>query len=218
MLSAAIGAILGNISGYAVGRLVGETVLARHGWRIGLNGRRLALGRYMFARHGGKMIFFSRFAALLRSFFSALLAGANMMKWRPFLLWSVVGGFAWPSLSGFGVFLLGNAAKRLSGPASIAFGITAAARHSGRSDPGTAQRRPVDRGRLAMGTTVAPFDTRCIRRLAAPVIARSAIAWCPRHRPKPPAMSWPLTTQPGSRLERDAARLVARRPGLRSQG
>lgn len=125
VLSAAIGAILGNISGYAVGRLVGETLLARHGWRIGLNARRLALGRYMFARHGGKMIFFSRFAALLRSF-SALLAGANMMRWRPFLFWSVIGGFAWPCLSGFGVFLLGNAAKRLSGPASIAFGLTAA--------------------------------------------------------------------------------------------
>jgi membrane protein DedA with SNARE-associated domain len=124
--SAGAGAVAGNIAGYAVGRLVGETVLAKHGWRIGLNGRRLALGRYMFARHGGKMVFFSRFAALLRSF-SALLAGANMMHWRPFLLWSVIGGFAWPSLSGFGVFLLGNAAKRLSGPASIAFGLTAAA-------------------------------------------------------------------------------------------
>jgi membrane protein DedA with SNARE-associated domain len=123
--SAAAGAITGNIAGYAVGRLVGETVLARHGWRIGLNDRRLALGRYMFARHGGKMVFFSRFAAILRSF-AALLAGANMMRWRPFLLWSIAGGIAWPSLSGFGVFLLGNAAKRLSGPASIAFGLTAA--------------------------------------------------------------------------------------------
>ncbi len=124
--SAASGAVAGNICGYAVGRLLGETLLARYGWRIGLNDRRLALGRYMFARHGGKMVFFSRFAAILRSF-AALLAGANLMKWRPFLLWSIAGGIAWPSLSGFGVFLLGNAAKRLSGPASIAFGVTAAA-------------------------------------------------------------------------------------------
>jgi membrane protein DedA with SNARE-associated domain len=124
--SAACGAVLGNVGGYVLGRFVGETLLARHGWRIGLNGRRLALGRYMFARHGGKMVFFSRFAAILRSF-AALLAGANLMPWRPFLLWSIAGGVAWPSLSGFGVFLLGNAAKRLSGPASIAFGLTAAA-------------------------------------------------------------------------------------------
>jgi membrane protein DedA with SNARE-associated domain len=123
--SAAAGAITGNVGGYFLGRLLGETVLARHGWRIGLTNRRLALGRYMFARHGGKMVFFSRFGAILRSF-SALLAGANLMRWRPFLLWSVAGGIAWPACSGFGVFLLGNAAKRLSGPASIAFGITAA--------------------------------------------------------------------------------------------
>jgi membrane protein DedA with SNARE-associated domain len=126
VLAAAAGAITGNIAGYAVGRLLGETILARHGWRIGLNDRRLALGRYMFARHGGKMVFFSRFGAILRSF-AALLAGANMMKWRLFLIWSVAGGIAWPATSGFGVFLLGNAAKRLSGPASIAFGITAVA-------------------------------------------------------------------------------------------
>jgi membrane protein DedA with SNARE-associated domain len=119
------GAITGNIVGYGVGRLVGETVLARHGWRIGLNDRRLALGRYMFARHGGKMVFFSRFAAVLRSF-AGLLAGANLMRWRPFLIWSVAGGIVWPGVIGFSVFLLGNAAKRLSGPASIAFGVTAA--------------------------------------------------------------------------------------------
>jgi membrane protein DedA with SNARE-associated domain len=122
--SAAAGAITGNIAGYFLGRLLGETLLVRYGWRIGLTNRRLALGRYMFARHGGKMVFFSRFGAILRSF-SALLAGANLMRWRPFLLWSIAGGIAWPACSGFGVFLLGNAAKRLSGPASIAFGITA---------------------------------------------------------------------------------------------
>jgi membrane protein DedA with SNARE-associated domain len=122
--SAAAGAITGNIGGYFLGRLLGETLLVRYGWRIGLTNRRLALGRYMFARHGGKMVFFSRFGAILRSF-SALLAGANLMRWRPFLLWSIAGGIAWPACSGFGVFLLGNAAKRLSGPASIAFGITA---------------------------------------------------------------------------------------------
>jgi membrane protein DedA with SNARE-associated domain len=123
---AVCGAVLGNLVGYAIGRRLGETLLARHGPRIGLTPRRLALGRYMFARHGGKMVFFSRFVAVLRSF-AALLAGANLMPWRGFLFWTVAGGIAWPSLVGFGVFMLGNAAKRLSGPAGIAFGVTAAA-------------------------------------------------------------------------------------------
>jgi membrane protein DedA with SNARE-associated domain len=122
---AAAGAIAGNVAGYLLGRLLGETLLARHGWRVGLTARRLALGRYLFARHGGKMVFFSRFAAVLRSF-AGLLAGANLMRWRYFLLWTVIGGIAWPATIGFAVFLLGNAAKRLSGPASIVFGVLAA--------------------------------------------------------------------------------------------
>ena len=125
LASAAAGAMLGNMAGYVLGRLVGQRVLARHGWRIGLTDRRLALGRYMFARHGGKMVFFSRFAAVLRSF-SALLAGANLMAWRPFLLWSAAGAIAWPGVTGLVVFALGNAARRLSGAAAIGFGVLAA--------------------------------------------------------------------------------------------
>jgi membrane protein DedA with SNARE-associated domain len=125
LASAAAGATLGNVVGYTLGRLVGQRVLAQHGWRIGLNDRRLALGRYMFALHGGKMVFFSRFAAVLRSF-TAVLAGANLMAWRPFLLWSVAGGIVWPCVTGSVVFALGNAARQLSGPASIVFGLVAA--------------------------------------------------------------------------------------------
>jgi membrane protein DedA with SNARE-associated domain len=47
------------------------------------------------------------------------------MCWRPFLGWSIVGAIAWPTVHCTTVFLLGNAAKKLSGPASIAFGISA---------------------------------------------------------------------------------------------
>ena len=125
LASAAAGAMLGNLIGYSIGRLVGQRVLASHGWRIGLTDRRLTLGRYMFALHGGKMIFFGRFAAILRSF-AALLAGANLMPIRPFLLWSLAGAIAWPSVTGLVVFALGNAARRLSGPAGIVFGLVAA--------------------------------------------------------------------------------------------
>lgn len=117
---AATGAILGGLLGYALGLLLGHRILARHGWRIGLNARRLALGRFLFARHGGKVVFFCRFAAVLRSF-SGILAGASDMRFRPYLAWCVAGGIAWPALYGYGTFLLGNAARRLSGPANIAF-------------------------------------------------------------------------------------------------
>jgi membrane protein DedA with SNARE-associated domain len=123
--AAAIGALIGNMVGYYLGRLLGHTVLARHGRRVGLTPARLAVGRYLYALHGGKMVFLGRFGVILRSF-SPLLAGANDMRLRPFFWWSLAGAIAWPSVHGFGAFLLGNAAKHISGPASIAFGITAA--------------------------------------------------------------------------------------------
>jgi membrane protein DedA with SNARE-associated domain len=122
--SAACGAVLGNVGGFAIGRTLGHTLIAKHGGRLGLTPNRMALGRYLFACHGGKMVFFGRFGTFLRSF-CPVLAGANDMKWRPFLIWTLTGAVAWPAVHCFTVYLLGNAAKRLSGPASIAFGITA---------------------------------------------------------------------------------------------
>ncbi len=122
--SAASGAIIGNIGGFAIGRALGHQLVAKHGSRIGLTPDRLALGRYLFACHGGKMVFFGRFGTFLRTF-CPVLAGANDMRWRPFLVWSILGAIAWPAVHCLTVYLLGNAAKRLSGPASIAFGITA---------------------------------------------------------------------------------------------
>ena len=122
--AAAAGAALGNVGGYLIGRVLGHQLVGKYGNRIGLTPERMALGRYMFACHGGKMIFFGRFAAILRSF-CPVLAGANDMPWRPFLAWTMAGAAAWPSIYCFTVFSLGSAAKRLSGPANIAFGITA---------------------------------------------------------------------------------------------
>ncbi|MBV9735448.1 MAG: DedA family protein [Acidisphaera sp.] len=123
---AALGAVVGDNIGYLIGRSLGYPLLARHGWRIGLTGRRLLLGQFLFRRHGGKVVFFGRFIAVLRTF-AALLAGANRMPWPGFLLFNALGGVTWCCLYGFGAYLLGNAAKRVAGPFGIAIGIAAAA-------------------------------------------------------------------------------------------
>jgi membrane protein DedA with SNARE-associated domain len=123
IIAAAIaGAILGNLIGFGVGRLIGAPLLARHGWRVGLTERRLSLGRYLFRKHGGKVVFFSRFCSVLRSF-NALLAGASAMPFRNFVGWTVVGGVAWPCMHGLFAYVLGNAASRLSGPFQWALGL-----------------------------------------------------------------------------------------------
>jgi membrane protein DedA with SNARE-associated domain len=126
IVSASIGAILGNFIGYLVGRALGHTLIAKYGPRVGLTHRRLVLGRYMFAKHGGKMLFIARFLGGLRSF-AAPLAGVNDMPWRAFVAWTVVSGIAWPIINGYGAYTLGNAAKRFSGPFTIGFAVVAVA-------------------------------------------------------------------------------------------
>jgi membrane protein DedA with SNARE-associated domain len=93
---------------------------------MGVTPERIELWHYLFHRYGGRIVFFARFVALLRTF-AALLAGANKMDWRTFLIWNSLGGIAWTSLYGFGAYLLGDAAKRVSGPMGIALAVVGAA-------------------------------------------------------------------------------------------
>jgi membrane protein DedA with SNARE-associated domain len=122
---AAAGAIAGDQIGYFIGRSIGFRVLARWGQKLGLTTDRLELGRYLFRRYGAAVVFFGRFVAVLRTF-AAVLAGANRMPWHTFLLWNGLGGIGWTSLYGFGAYVLGNAAERLSGPIGIALGVIGA--------------------------------------------------------------------------------------------
>ena len=92
---------------------------------MGLNDRRLTLGRYLFQTQGGKVVFVGRFIAILRTFV-ALLAGANHMDWRSFLLWNAVGGVVWAVLYGSGAYLLGNLMTKITGSVGIGLGVIAA--------------------------------------------------------------------------------------------
>lgn len=122
---AIIGAIMGDNLGYLIGRSVGFRVLARWGGRVGLTEERLALGRYLFRKHGGKVVFFGRFIAILRTF-AALLAGANRMPWHTFLLYNTLGGIGWAGGYALAAYLLGSQVEKISGPLGIAFGCVAA--------------------------------------------------------------------------------------------
>ena len=117
---AAAAAIVGDQIGYFIGRWIGYGMLSRWGRKLGLTEQRLDLGRFLFRKYGGALVFFGRFVAFLRTF-AALLAGANRMPWHSFLLWNSLGGISWTALYGFGAYALGDAAKRISGP--LGFGL-----------------------------------------------------------------------------------------------
>jgi membrane protein DedA with SNARE-associated domain len=122
--AAAIGAILGDNLGYLIGRTLGYRALHRWGRYVGLTEQRLTLGCYLFRRHGGKVVFFGRFVAILRTL-AALLAGANRMEWPHFLWSNAAGGIAWACLYGFGAYALGDEVKRISGPAASVLAVAA---------------------------------------------------------------------------------------------
>ena len=118
IVAAASGAILGDNLGYLLGREGGYRLLHRYGRYIRLDERKLKLGQYLFMKHGGKVVFFGRFVAVLRAW-AAFLAGTNRMYWPAFLLFNAMGGVAWATIVGLGGYFLGNNIHRLTGPVGI---------------------------------------------------------------------------------------------------
>jgi membrane protein DedA with SNARE-associated domain len=113
--AAASGAIVGDNVGFWAGREFGEPLLEKWGHLVGLDARKRMLGRYLFARYGGSIVFFGRFIALLRAF-AAVLAGANgLAPWR-FFVFNALGGITWAMVFGLGGYLLGASIHRIAGP------------------------------------------------------------------------------------------------------
>ena len=113
--AAAAGAILGDNIGFWVGREVGDRVLDKWGHLIGLDKRKRLLGEYLFARHGGKIVFFGRFVALLRAY-AALLAGVNHLPPLRFFTFNAAGGIIWATIFGLGGYFLGKSIQNIAGP------------------------------------------------------------------------------------------------------
>jgi membrane protein DedA with SNARE-associated domain len=87
--------------------------------RCGVKARQIAHGAYLFMRHGGKIVFFGRFIALLRVL-AALLAGVNQMSWPRFLLFNAAGAVLWATVYGLGASYFRESLKHLTKPAAIA--------------------------------------------------------------------------------------------------
>jgi len=122
VLTAATAAIVGQMVGYVIGREFGYYLLLRYGPYVRMTEGRIKLGEYLFLRHGGKIIFIARFVPVLRSI-AGILAGANHMPWRQFMLANVVGAFAWASFFGFAAYMLGRQVEHLARPLVIVVGI-----------------------------------------------------------------------------------------------
>jgi membrane protein DedA with SNARE-associated domain len=122
IIGAAAGAILGDNIGFGIGWFGGYPLLRRFGRYVRIDEPKLKVGRYIFNRYGGSVVFFGRFVAVLRTY-AAFLAGTNRMHWARFLAFNAAGGIVWATLYGVGAYLAGAQIEKLSRPLQIGFGI-----------------------------------------------------------------------------------------------
>jgi membrane protein DedA with SNARE-associated domain len=124
MISAAIGAIVGDNIGYLIGRRFGARVLERYGRVIRMSPDRISVAQYIFAKYGGAIVFVGRFVPVLRTL-AALLAGTNRMHWPRFVLFNAAGAIVWVVTYGSAAYAFGQRIERVRGP--IGVGVLAVA-------------------------------------------------------------------------------------------
>lgn len=110
---ASVAAIVGDNVGFWIGSKGGCRLLQRHGHYLFIDAAKLKVGRYIFDRHGAKVVFFGRFVSILRTY-AAMLAGLNRMRWRRFLTYNAAGGLVWSAAFSFGAYGTGDALRRAS--------------------------------------------------------------------------------------------------------
>ena len=106
MVAGWAGAVLGDTTGYAVGRL-GRPLLMRFGPHIGLTTERFERVADLVRRYGFIVVMLARFVVLLRQL-NGLVAGALSMPLTRFLPANIVGAGLWVAAWGLGPYLLGR--------------------------------------------------------------------------------------------------------------
>ena len=120
--AAILGSIVGSVLGYWIGRQFGYPLLLRYGRYARLTESRIKIGQYLFLRHGGKVVLVARFIAVLRSV-AGILAGANCMPFRPFVIANAAGAAAWALLVGLGAYYLEEGISTAASSVLIPAGI-----------------------------------------------------------------------------------------------
>jgi membrane protein DedA with SNARE-associated domain len=117
---ASAAAIIGDNIGFWIGDKGGYPLARRYGSKVRLDERKLKIARYLFDRHGPKVVFFGRFVSVLRTY-AAFLAGTSKMRWRRFLPANAAGGILWAGAYTLAAYLAGNALQQASGTIDLIF-------------------------------------------------------------------------------------------------
>ena len=88
-----VAAVLGDQTGYLIGRRVGPALFRRPDSRF-FKQENVERARVFFDRHGPRAIVLARFVPILRTF-APIVAGIARMPYRTFVTFNVLGGLAW---------------------------------------------------------------------------------------------------------------------------
>lgn len=101
------GAILGDSTGYLIGRFGGRRILERLGPYVKLTPERLEGIEARFRTHGIWLVVFARFLPLLRQL-NGIVAGSLAMPWHLFLAANAAGAAMWTSVYVLGPYFFGH--------------------------------------------------------------------------------------------------------------
>lgn len=92
--SAWAGAVIGDNTGFAIGRYAGRGFIAHCGARFGLGAERIDKVDAVFKKYGPLTVAFARFVAFLRQL-NGPVAGTLDMRWSRFLMFEMLGAAMW---------------------------------------------------------------------------------------------------------------------------
>lgn len=99
-------AVLGNMLNYHIGRFLGPKVFQWKDSRF-FNKAALEKTHAFYEKHGGKTLIISRFLPIFRTF-APFVAGIGAMSYPRFVIFNLVGAFAWIFLLTFAGYFFGN--------------------------------------------------------------------------------------------------------------
>jgi membrane-associated protein len=103
-VSLILAAIIGDATGYWVGRRGGQALYSRPNSLL-FRRDHLIRAHEFYEKHGGKTIIIARFMPFVRTF-APVVAGAANMRYRDFAAYNIVGALLWvPSMTLTGFFL-----------------------------------------------------------------------------------------------------------------
>jgi membrane-associated protein len=116
----AAGAILGDATGYYIGRKSGPLLFQKDEGRF-FPKKRLVQGKQFFDRHGGKTIFVARFIGYVRTA-APTVAGASEMPAAKFFAYNIAGGITWVFALALGGYYIGGVVENIERGAIVLFG------------------------------------------------------------------------------------------------